>query len=281
MPKLNQIKAQQGIGIKEQIEETSENVKKSINPELDRYIHNYLYDEVKGYEYQSKVKSNLKTINYYIPGNFGGEHDANWMFNEDDGVVMNRVYDLNEEVDIVIFTGGSDINPAIYKHKKHYSTYCNAYRDEVEVDAIEEAIKLGIPIFGICRGFQLLSAMAGATLIQDVTNHSGHHNCQILTNNHPDLPTTYNVNSIHHQMVNPFDMNPEDYELIGVCNPVRSNHYLNGANENVNMPMEPEIAFFPKIKAYGAQFHPEMLGYNHPVCKFLREDIKLKLNIKI
>lgn len=55
------------------------------------------------------------------------------------------------EADIVMFTGGCDINPEIYGCKRHSSTYYDAKRDAFELEAFKK-IRPDQFCIGICRG---------------------------------------------------------------------------------------------------------------------------------
>lgn len=55
------------------------------------------------------------------------------------------------EADIVLFTGGEDVNPALYKTKAHPTTGCNKERDKAEVSVFKK-IKPNQLALGICRG---------------------------------------------------------------------------------------------------------------------------------
>lgn len=58
--------------------------------------------------------------------------------------------DMNE-ADIVLFTGGEDVNPALYKTRPHPTTSCNKERDKAEVSVFKK-IKPTQLALGICRG---------------------------------------------------------------------------------------------------------------------------------
>ena len=58
--------------------------------------------------------------------------------------------DINE-ADIVLFTGGEDVNPALYKTRPHPTTGCNKVRDKAEVSVFKK-IKPTQLALGICRG---------------------------------------------------------------------------------------------------------------------------------
>lgn len=109
-----------------------------------------------------------------------------------------------DNCELIIFTGGSDINPEIY-HQTNTSSYISAYsimRDDFEVALLNIAISLGKKVLGVCRGHQLINAALGGQLIQEIATiqpHGGYH---------PLYDTSgivghffENVNSIHHQGV--------------------------------------------------------------------------------
>lgn len=111
-----------------------------------------------------------------------------------------------ENANLVIFSGGEDINPAIYKQENLYSMF-NPRRDRVELYALELALELNKKILGVCRGHQLINAYLGGELVQDIETqirkiHLGDHDLEILEgdsfigNNY-----IFGVNSLHHQGV--------------------------------------------------------------------------------
>lgn len=107
------------------------------------------------------------------------------------------VTDELQEADIVCFTGGEDVDPSLYLHKTHYSTYSNPSRDKEEYQIYNRAKDKNIPMVGICRGGQLLNVLEGGTMYQDVTNHANAGHRAII-----DGDMVY-VSSTHHQMMNP------------------------------------------------------------------------------
>ncbi len=70
-------------------------------------------------------------------------------------------------LDAVLFTGGVDIHPALYGEAPRRGLgEVDEERDAFEVALYRELRALGKPAFGICRGFQLINALEGGTLIQ-------------------------------------------------------------------------------------------------------------------
>jgi GMP synthase-like glutamine amidotransferase len=103
------------------------------------------------------------------------------------------------EADLVVFSGGSDVDPQLYGEKPHKSTFFDAKRDDIDMRLYLMCLENGIPMLGICRGAQFLHVMNGGKLFQDVDGHNGSHSMHdIMNNKHIEK-----VSSCHHQMVMP------------------------------------------------------------------------------
>ncbi|HEY1698630.1 MAG TPA: gamma-glutamyl-gamma-aminobutyrate hydrolase family protein [Trebonia sp.] len=78
-------------------------------------------------------------------------------------------------LDGVVIAGGMDINPALYDSPAHSKTEAIAPdRDTWELALAEAALKLGLPILGICRGMQIINVASGGTLHQHIPDLVGH-----------------------------------------------------------------------------------------------------------
>lgn len=169
-----------------------------------------------------------------------------------------------EEADVAIFGGGKDVDPGFYGEKRGPNTDSPSNRDKQEkldFETVQALRKEGkkIKSVGICRGGQLLCALSQGKLIQDVSNHHGRH--IIITMDKKEL----NVNSIHHQMMFPYDLDPKDYEILATVKKNLSSHYTNGFNKPIYVPegfLEPEIIHFKNTDSLAIQFHPEMMFRN-------------------
>ena len=74
-----------------------------------------------------------------------------------------------EVCDGFVFTGGQDIDPAIYGQEKLPECgYQAEPRDSQEVYMIRRLLELDKPALGICRGIQIMNAALGGTLYQDI-----------------------------------------------------------------------------------------------------------------
>lgn len=205
----------------------------------------------------SKIKLYTQSINY-----------ANW--------VDADIVDHPEKANLILFMGGADLNPELYGEKdaglEHgfRISYHHDRTDERDLRLYDFARKNDIPMLGICRGGQLLTVMAGGKLVQDVEGHAGPDH-QIVFANGDLLPMT----SLHHQMFRPMNVK---HELIAKAVPRISKHYLveGGLLTNEEMPVEPEIVYYPEINGLAIQGHPEM-SYHKPLHIKLNDLIKEKL----
>ncbi len=73
-----------------------------------------------------------------------------------------------------LFTGGHDINPAMYGEKPIPACgLWNEKRDRLEKELFDAAYEKDIPLLGICRGIQLVNVAMGGTLYQDLPSQHG------------------------------------------------------------------------------------------------------------
>lgn len=187
--------------------------------------------------------------NIYVADSWGSSSYANWM----QGQIVTNIKDA----DLVVFTGGEDVNPALYGKQAHPSTSFNANRDRREMAEYKTALELNKPMIGICRGAQLFCALNGGILIQHQDNPSYLHN--IYTYDGEKLPMT----SMHHQAAYPFYLPRENYKILGWTNDLSSFHYGQNYQEELYPPKECEIILFPKTQCLGIQGHPEMIRSNN------------------
>ena len=76
-------------------------------------------------------------------------------------------------VDGLLFTGGPDIDPQLYGQPRDSQAglEMSPERDLWEIALLKAAAERDMPVFGICRGMQLLNVAFGGTLIQDLPGH--------------------------------------------------------------------------------------------------------------
>lgn len=162
-------------------------------------------------------------------------------------------------LDGVLLAGGGDIDPARYGAEPHPLVVgVDPVRDAAEITLARWAVAESTPLFGICRGAQVLNVALGGTLYRDIAEHP---HAQLHTY-YPNLPLDLrphpvkvaeasrlaqaigqllvDVNSLHHQAVR--DVAPA---LRAVA------HAPDGLVEAIEVPDHPF--------ALAVQWHPECL----------------------
>ncbi len=162
-----------------------------------------------------------------------------------------------EDLDGLVLTGGTDVNPILYGHDRSSETDDpDDMRDDLEVRLLHEALDADLPVLAICRGMQLFNVLQGGTLIQHLSSTDVHRQKpqNAEAGRHPAVhgihvnPDTrlgeiigggqHHVNSRHHQAV----------DMVGQCLIVSA-----VAPDGVIEAMElPGAAF-----AVAVQWHPE------------------------
>ncbi len=76
---------------------------------------------------------------------------------------------LLAKVDLLLLIGGDDIEPGRYGEEPLPECgETEPERDRFESALLDEAVRLGKPVFGICRGLQMINVHFGGTLYQDI-----------------------------------------------------------------------------------------------------------------
>jgi len=148
---------------------------------------------------------------------------------------------------LLILWGGEDIATEIYNESpsKYGGPENKSNRDKIEIDLFNKATDLNIPILGICRGAQLMTALTGGSLVQHIKDHE-YHNHHVTTADGHQLET----NSCHHQMMVPAEGNP----VLAWGNPVEG---VDDKDNFIVYNKVPEMVHFPSVKGLGIQGHIE------------------------
>jgi gamma-glutamyl-gamma-aminobutyrate hydrolase PuuD len=90
----------------------------------------------------------------------GGSGGSDWAGGNDVG-----------DLDGLVLSGGVDIAPEFYSGDNAYAHAPDTWeraRDLFELGALERALARRIPVFGVCRGLQLINVALGGSLVQDL-----------------------------------------------------------------------------------------------------------------
>ncbi len=190
---------------------------------------------------------------HYVAGIKRAGGEARWIELDDPEKAAKEAL----ECDGLLLPGGADVEPALYGEEK--SDKCgktNEVRDAAESIIFPSFLKTGKPIFGICRGSQMLNVLCGGTLYQDISDIQKYSHTAYLKKSFSAHKVTVKkgtklheilgrdeigVNSLHHQAV-------KNVGETLVAAAVSSD----GIIEAVEMPEHPFCI--------AVQWHPEFLG---------------------
>jgi putative glutamine amidotransferase len=177
--------------------------------------------------------------------------------------------DIYQHVDGVLLTGGGDVDPSFYAMDDNgVSDNIQKDRDVTEITATCWAIADDKPLFGICRGLQVMNVALGGTLYRDIPQeYPGYTG---VNHDQPDeMPRSYEVHMVQ------ADFGTRLADLLGTQSvKVNSLHHqalcevasglkvtaraADGLIEGAEMP---DARFFA-----GVQWHPEeMVEHSEPM----------------
>ncbi len=161
-------------------------------------------------------------------------------------------------VDGLLLPGGVDINPKTYDHPPGPNqSRVDDFKDETEYAVFRDAFRRMMPMFGICRGIQIIGAALTGNIIQDIATElpwalkhnyteadkDGLHEINVKPGSviHKLLGSDkVVVNSWHHQAVGEI---PEDWKV--------SAETSDGVVEAIEYSSDPMI--------FAVQWHPEAM----------------------
>lgn len=126
-----------------------------------------------------------------------------------------------DALDGLLLQGGADMAPTSYGEQPMNPMWAgDAIRDAYEIELFNEFVSQGKPVFGICRGHQVINVALGGSLYQDIATQCEDKGCQHrddkrYENHFHDvriLPGTWlsqvypqtkaaRINTIHHQAI--------------------------------------------------------------------------------
>lgn len=185
-------------------------------------------------------------------------------------IVNSKLTSNIEDANIILFTGGEDVDPSLYGKKKHPLTYSNIKRDLYEKEIFNKIRKDQL-VIGICRGSQFLCVMNGGLLVQNVSNHAIWETHSIY-NEKENI--SYDITSTHHQMQYPYNLDKSNYEVLYTSYEHLSRYYEGDGidSELIWQNGEPEIVLYKNPdnpRCLAIQGHPEYMRKDAPVVKML------------
>jgi len=116
-------------------------------------------------------------------------------------------------IDGLLVPGGWDVDPPAYgEARQEETTNVDLPLDLTEIALVRAAVDAAVPVFGICRGQQVINVALGGSLRQHIDGHDMHghprdllaHSIEVVPGSELSkvLPAdTVMVNSLHHQSV--------------------------------------------------------------------------------
>lgn len=172
---------------------------------------------------------------------------------------------------LVIFSGGEDVDPRSYGEPNEFAYGVNRDRDIFERQVFQyiASDRSGKYALGVCRGHQFINVFSGGKMIQDIyfklgKGHGGNHPLEVheetIINSFFRVGEGYSVNSMHHQGITLDNFNRNS--VLGI----RATASHNGVVE---------IAEGKRFLTI--QGHPEFLsGRFKPLFSFILETIEAK-----
>lgn len=156
----------------------------------------------------------------------------------------------------LVLSGGEDVEPSRYGEKPSPALGATlAERDEMEFAALDCALRLDMPIFGICRGCQVMNVHFGGSLYQDIdTERPGHllHQ-QLAPWSHRTHEATVRPDSLLHRTVGTDQLRINSFHHQAVKELGRDLRVVARAGDGLVEAIEHES----RPWVLGVQWHPE------------------------
>lgn len=159
----------------------------------------------------------------------------------------------NNSITHIILSGGNNVSPKLYNsQKKVDDTFIE--RDLLELELLDIAMKLKIPVLGICKGMQLINTFFGGSLEKlkkNIHNPGKNHKIEISKNYQKNYSKKeFIVNSFHNYAV---------YK-----NTLGKNLNIVASNNNIV-----EILRHDSFPIVGVQWHPERNGNESEISELI------------
>lgn len=178
-----------------------------------------------------------------------------------------------EHIDGLIVMGGHDVMP-MYFNEEPLSCLGEVLpkRDAYEIELLKAMTGMKKPVFGICRGFQILNVVFGGSLYQDISLAERSIQIQHNQQARPNV-RTHSIETKKGSIMQ---------KCFGATDTVNSYHHLAVKEVAKNFTVTawaPDgiieaIEYSGDSYIMGVQFHPEMLAANHtPSLNLFKEFI--------
>jgi putative glutamine amidotransferase len=179
---------------------------------------------------------------------------------------------LLEGLDGLLLSGGSDLNPCYYGERPIPKLDVTIpERDAFEMALLRLALRRRVPVFGICRGMQVMNVALGGTLYQDLPSQLG---SDVLK---------HQQDTLNWQPTHEVEVHEDSWvgRIIGACAKVNSYHHqgvkdlaaglIASARSSDGVVEALESRDFSERWLVGVQWHPEKMPNAAPEHRSLFE----------
>jgi gamma-glutamyl-gamma-aminobutyrate hydrolase PuuD len=158
-----------------------------------------------------------------------------------------------DAVDGLVFSGGADLDPALYGQEPHPETLgVGEQRDRAELALLEGALARDMPVLAICRGSQVLNVARGGDLVQHLPEVVG-------DEKHKHTPGTFADHDVS------LEEGTRLADILGDRAPVKSHHHqgFGRVGEGLRVAAHAEDGTIEAVEdpshrfALGVLWHPE------------------------
>ena len=176
-----------------------------------------------------------------------------------------------EPLDIIVLSGGGDIDPKLYGEAKHESLYTvDEERDVTELALVRTILQQKFPTLAICRGMQMINVALGGTLYQHIPDQFGE---KVLHRLPPRESTSHAIklqpNSRLSDMIklSRFDAPSWHHQAIKtLAAPLKAVAFADdGVIEAIEHPDHPQLI--------AVQWHPELSDDDQFPCEFFLKQL--------
>ena len=231
------------------------------------------FDDLE-YDGNGKLVSGINEIGYLDQETADKVKGADWH--------RSNIEEALAGVDFVVFPGGDDISPSLYKIPQEWvdSGEDRAFDPERDVSdylAMKYCLEKDIPLVGICRGMQFLSVVSGAEMAQDIPAFFREHSSDDRDTHRNPMPSqggyrdysSHDVvleagSCIHGIMGKELLTGCPSWHHQAVLNVDGTSLKVTGYTETDGIRIIESVERTDKTCAFGVQYHPEAA-----VCKIL------------
>ena len=167
--------------------------------------------------------------------------------------VTDRIVDITP-YDRLLLPGGEDIDPHRYGEEINGSGRTTPALDALQFTVADQFIRSGKPVFGICRGHQLINVYFGGSLYQDHPLAESHRWDRINQADRVHMNISEEGSFIHALYGKNFSTNSAHHQAVKQLG--KGLHICRYSDDGI-----PEAMYHLTLPVYSVQWHPERMCF--------------------